>query len=63
MSHLSSTSDTSAGGAATATAAVTNKNKIKYEQLQQFKKDVVIKKLLKTIDVMNREMSEFSLFQ
>ena len=33
------------------------------DAFEQFKKDVVIKKLLKTIDVMNREMSEFSLFQ
>ncbi len=32
--------------------------KLKYENLYQFKKDVIIKKLLKTIDVMNQELSK-----
>lgn len=32
--------------------------KVKFENLVQFKKDVVIKKLLKTIDVMNQELNK-----
>lgn len=32
--------------------------KIKFKNVIQFKKDVVIKKLLKTIDVMNQELSK-----
>lgn len=34
-----------------------NSTKIKFKNVLQFKKDVVIKKLLKTIDVMNQELS------
>ncbi len=37
---------------------MSNSKKLKYENLYQFKKDVIIKKLLKTIDVMNQELSK-----
>lgn len=38
---------------------MSNSKKLKYENLYQFKKDVIIKKLLKTIDVMNQELSNY----
>lgn len=37
--------------------------RVKFKNVIQFKKDVVIKKLLKTIDVMNQELSRLFLFK
>lgn len=38
-------------------------SKIKFRDLSGYKKDVVVKKLLKTIDIMNQELSKLICFQ